>query len=114
VSSALEVDLSRDCQDAKRAEQCNHYPLVSGIGEIIAIGNAAHQQRLDEWARLRRNVSTDTKGKCFLVLALIGLLLGSALLGHKAAFGFFFQRADELLEAQQAAAIGTTANGCQS
>jgi len=55
-----------------------------------------------------------TKGKCFLVLALIGLLLGSALLGHKAAFGFFFQRADELLEAQQAAAIGTTANGCQS
>jgi hypothetical protein len=38
-----------------------------------------------------------SKGNCLLVLAPIGFLLGSAFLGRQAAFGFFFQRAGELL-----------------
>jgi hypothetical protein len=64
--------------------------------ELTAIGNAARLQRPDERARRKASGRLSAKEKCFLVLACIGLLLGSAFLRRQSAFGFFFQRAGEL------------------
>jgi hypothetical protein len=70
---------------------------LSGTDEITTIGNAARLQRPDERARPKASARLSAKGKCFLVLACVGLLLGSAFLGRQPAFGFFFQCAGELL-----------------
>jgi hypothetical protein len=84
--------------------QLQHHTLVlhttqglSGTDEITTIGNAARLQRLDERARPKASRRLIAKEKCFLVLACIGLLLGSAFLRRQSASGFFFQGVGELL-----------------